>query len=512
MTGGSPFRPVHRTCALAVALVLAWAGCFSAPAEEPGEPPGPAVLAPTWDLPPGEPMVSDLFVPAAHGTTMPVTIIKPHGVDAAHPAPIILLFHGGAENRQTALGHHWAGALVDAGFGVLAMDMRGHGEHPELFPTDHTLHVDDAIALLDWVHDELDWVVKQPGSSHERDIVAGSWGFSLGGIMQHTAAWDGRFDALVPMDAWTSMRDTFYPNEVVASYWASAFGAVEKADMLRWDPAYDDALAYALQTERWPDWYLEAGDAMNVLPIADQISVPTLLVQGVPDTTWPLNDTVALHDALRENGTTTHLVTWLGGHTGNLAPGTPILQPLDERTPCGNMTDLFVAWFDTHLRGGPVPELPPISYAFDDGTCRAYDTAPIPNDTHPLGDTTLIGPAAREDLTVTAVNEATYVAGAPRLRFDATVSDDDEVLFFSLIRTRGQDVPETVSGQVTPWRLTGNGPVDIPLKMVGGGLAPGDTLDLRIERQNPFFATHGERNPLTIVTLSDIELDLHITP
>ena len=69
--------------------------------------------------------VTDVRFPAPKGVTMSGLLYVPRGVDAAHPAPAVLISHGYINTRE--MQSPFAIELARRGFVVLAMDMTGHG-------------------------------------------------------------------------------------------------------------------------------------------------------------------------------------------------------------------------------------------------------------------------------------------------------------------------------------------------------------------------------------------------
>lgn len=69
--------------------------------------------------------VSDVRFPAPGGAVMSGLLYMPPGVDAAHPAPAVLVSHGYINTRE--MQSPFAIELARRGFVVLAMDMTGHG-------------------------------------------------------------------------------------------------------------------------------------------------------------------------------------------------------------------------------------------------------------------------------------------------------------------------------------------------------------------------------------------------
>ena len=69
--------------------------------------------------------VTDVRFPAPKGVSMSGLLYVPRGVDAAHPAPAVLISHGYINTRE--MQSPFAIELARRGFVVLAMDMTGHG-------------------------------------------------------------------------------------------------------------------------------------------------------------------------------------------------------------------------------------------------------------------------------------------------------------------------------------------------------------------------------------------------
>ena len=69
--------------------------------------------------------VTDVRFPAPKGVTLSGLLYVPRGVDAAHPAPAVLISHGYINTRE--MQSPFAIELARRGYVVLAMDMTGHG-------------------------------------------------------------------------------------------------------------------------------------------------------------------------------------------------------------------------------------------------------------------------------------------------------------------------------------------------------------------------------------------------
>ncbi|HWA68467.1 MAG TPA: alpha/beta hydrolase [Rhizomicrobium sp.] len=88
------------------------------------------------------------FVTAADGVAIAFERLGPE-----HAGPAILLIHGfGSSRLQNWKSTGWYGGLTEAGFGVVAMDCRGHGDSDK--PHDqaaygHDRMAEDAVAVMD---------------------------------------------------------------------------------------------------------------------------------------------------------------------------------------------------------------------------------------------------------------------------------------------------------------------------------------------------------------------------
>ena len=85
---------------------------------------------------------------------------------------VIILLHGYDANRTQLLWH--MRQLVDAGFGVLAYDLRGHGESEGAQRTNGWRDVDDVAGAIDFLADKAETI--------------GIFGFSVGGQVALRAA------------------------------------------------------------------------------------------------------------------------------------------------------------------------------------------------------------------------------------------------------------------------------------------------------------------------------------
>jgi ABC-2 type transport system ATP-binding protein len=239
------------------------------------------------------------------GSTTPVTIaftvFQPDGSSASNPVPVILHSHGWGGSRTTSVGGG-VSRYLDAGFGVVSIDQRGHGEsggqaHVEApeFEGKDIIGVIDFIANLDWV--KLD----APG-----DPVLGSIGGSYGGGYQWIAALTEvrdsdpqrtRLNAIAPDISWNDLPRSLAPSGVVRGAWVTllyAAGAQMVPNFIH------QAFVEGLITGEFPDGSVPgtsdlksvfyAHSPAGFVRAGHSLNIPVLLSQGIPDNLFNLNE------------------------------------------------------------------------------------------------------------------------------------------------------------------------------------------------------------------------------
>lgn len=442
------------------------------------------------------------------GTAIALTEFRPAGACSARPAPAVLTTHGWGQRRDTpqtlaapqtpgAPSEHVARgrmirALLDAGFGVVSVDARGHGESGGsgslLSPA---REIRDFRVVLDWMHDTLDWVMRE-GDPRDRDIRVGALGASYGGTFQLlTAAFDPRLDALVPIVAWNDLVRSVAPNEAMNETWAQLLVAVDTGLVL--SPTLAEVVRHSIAQRRPAEGLGEGLRTSNPEPWIDRVRTPTLLVHGMRDALFPVNEAVRNFEALTRAGADTWLWTFDAGH---VLP--PVLEPLDdsqaEVDPCRtgmahppalDFLKAFVAEdSDAEAR---IRSLARVSVATDVGTCLRGSSWPVFPQTRavrlsafqvPPASTAVLLPA----LTVTG---PTVMTGTPRVEAWA-LGPPGVVVGVSLVVQRG-DHARLVGDQETLLRLrqdAPNGVYEFELAGVATLLDRGDTVYLQVRRHD----------------------------
>jgi hypothetical protein len=263
-----------------------------------------------------------------------------------------------------------------------------------------------------------------------------------------------------------------------------------------------------------------------------RITIPTLLIQGMPDTLFPLNQAVANLRMLEAAGVPadqTALYTHLGGHIlsvnslrADTSPYPVGLQGQPGGKPCGELVDLQIAWHQKHLLGLPVDTGPRVCLSLEDETNVVGPTFPLPGTEMRAFDlaglTPVVqGPAGPSvSISLFTAEQDTIVAGIPTLTGSITAPGADTIVYFSLkVPSRGDYFEAIVDDQVVPLRVAGPnaGAVHFSLDLGGVGvrLKAGEELVLVASTVEPMYFGNAERVPGAAV-LEGLHLELPIVP
>lgn len=439
----------------------------------------------------------DATVVSFDGVELRITVYRPEGASDANPVPVVLHGHGWGGSRIRD-GTGLPGRLWAEGFGVVTIDSRGHGESGGVAMVQHEdAEVKDLILILDWIHDNLDWVQKESASGIPKDVVAGGAGYSYAGAMQlQLASHDPRLDAIAPEMTWTDLTSALAPEGVPKSVWLDALIMLARESGTRYDPRIDSWYASALLANEVPQEALDhfAGSS----PHLDAIGADVLFIQGMPDVLFNLNQALRGYQALEARGESdVRLVTHLTGHV------LPTAQPLgtsptrretfQEEGPCGRTTDLVVAWLDEKLRGGPPSGIPEVSYALDEGGCVAFDALPSRTQDVELG--ILPVPSGAGALVVPLLDGPALLAGVPRLAASTDLLAAEATAFVGFAIAGADGNERIVDDQTQPIRLVPGQPIELDLVGIAARLEEGDRLLLRIDGLNEWYLHNGQRAP-----------------
>ena len=477
------------------------------------------------------------------GIDIAVTIFKPSGAGPSSKVPVVLQSHGWGGSREAEITAT-VEQFLDAGFGMVSFDQRGHGESggqanvqdPELEAED-VQNVIDRIAELDWVqHDTA------KGKPIANDPVLGAIGGSYGGGYQTMTALDElaeegrtRFNALAPQITWYDLPESLAPQKVVRSTWnVVLYGA--GASMV---PNFiHESFAWGSTTGQWPDGTLY-GEPVDGAPNLDEIfhkhspvafaekgiriDVPVLLRQGTSDNLFNLNQGLKIiDDAVTARARSqSYLVAYNGGHAlpNALPHGSPVAVEVgggvDACSPKGDFNQLSIEFFRRVFSGKKTSGLLPGRYnltTLDGEKCLSMNAIrhkAVPVD--PLGaGSVATTQAAGAPLNLPLADFPNTVSGVPTLKGTVASTALDGRAFFGLsVGTTPADAA-VIQNNLMPLRQilpTAGEKFKIELPGVAVEVPEGQSLFLTISPLSDMYIGHGSRTPAALV-LSDLKLTL----
>ena len=469
------------------------------------------------------------------GTEIVVTVFRPAAA-AAGDVPVILHSHGWGGSRETDVDGYLK-PFLNAGFGVVSIDQRGHGESGgQAHVQDPTKETEDIQAVIDFVAG-LDWVkLERPG-----DPVLGAVGISYGGGYQTMTALDEiaetgstRFDALAPEITWFDLPESLAPQGVVRSAWnvlLYSVGAQMVPDHIH------EAFVWGTATGQWPDGTLYGQPAPGA-PNLDEIfhenspvafvekgirlDVPTLIRQGSSDNLFNLNQGLdnfekTLTPRARNQS---FFVAYNGGHAlPNAVPrGEPVAAELGTGVDaCNkNFTQTTIEFFRTVFSGKSTRGVLPTRYNMTTVTgdeclrlARLDSAKPMKVD--PTGTGVLpFSAGAGAPVNIPLGEGPRTIAGVPKLRGKVTTAGLDARLFFGLAMGTSPADAAVIHNNLMPLHqmLPGQDQkFSIELPGVVAEVPEGQSLFLTVSPVSDMYFGHGSRTPGAIV-LSDLTLTL----
>ncbi len=528
-----------KVWAMAACLLLVVAGCAGKePAKEavvPAPEPEPVVKNVTvvvdetlpWYPNDGVAVLEHVAIPSFDGHLVPLTIHKPAIANGTQQVPVLINSHGFGGKHVSSDSFT---DYIAAGFGVVSFTQRGHGEamdEPVGF-MQPDIEVLDMMAVIDMIAD-LDWVLMENETT--RDPVLGGIGHSYGGAMQLMGAiFDDRIDAIVPEITWSDIEQALAPNGAPKSSWIDLFyvsgtvlGTVEFNDDFHagfaWLTATNELPAG--QAQGVPDLITEFAEA-SPASYPGSLDIPTLIIQGMTDTLFPLNHAVANYDHVMATGAPVALYTHLGGHIVHseaIAPGaSPVpfgLQTAPGGTPCGTVAELGIAWHQTHLLGLDAWTGPAVCIAFEDETIIRGEAFPLNGTIVKTLD--LAGPypvpqgPVGASIPISLDLEGTLV-GIPRLEGTITAGADAIIYVTLRLPERSNDpLEQIIDDQAMPLRI--KGPVTAQAFSFDlAGIAvdlQGQPIELHISMWEPQYFGNAERVPGAVL-VDDLVLSMPV--
>lgn len=453
-------------------------------------------------LPAGTPVPRDVKVISADGTAIYVHFMPARGLKAGETAPTILNGPGlglpGATNIDGTIlddilvdnfGIISVGTLRYAGYNVVTWDPRGEwnsGGRLELNAAEFEGR--DMSAIIDWLAIQPEVLLDAPG-----DPRLGMTGVSYGGGIQLvTAANDTRVDAIVPTITYHSFNTSLYKAHAFKSSWATLLTGVLVLTMARTNPRIIPAAIYGGLTGMMLPADEDLLTSRN--PVIENITVPTLLIQGTVDTVFSAQEADATAQILMANGVPTKVVWFCGGHgvcahnLFDLSDG----RLIEQRT---------LQWLDRYVKGVPgTPTGPQFEWVDQRGQWFSSEEYPVKSGTPIMatsGAATLplipyVGgsgipfvPFALKALNAVNValpkaTETTYVVGAPEVTLTYSGTGTSRHIYAQLVdNTTGL----VLGSLITPIPVTLDGKthtITVALEPVAHTLRPGESVTLQL--------------------------------
>ncbi len=270
-------------------------------------------------------------------------LFVPDAATSRDKAPAVLLAHGFGGTKDSVRDD--AEDLAGRGYVVLTWTAQGFGRSTgSIHLNSPDYEVNDARRLLDWLATRPE-VQLDSADDPRVGVAGGSYG---GGLALLLAGYDQRVDAIVPQITWNDLDRALFPGGVFKRAWAGSLftaglapgpGATPQCGRFAPDvcrtylqsatTGRSDAQTKALLTRSSPETVL------------DRIEAPTLLVQGLADSLFPLAEADANARGIAATGTPVQVAWFSGGHDGG--PGSTADQD--------RLKYLTITWFDHYLKG-----------------------------------------------------------------------------------------------------------------------------------------------------------------
>jgi ABC-2 type transport system ATP-binding protein len=462
-------------------------------------------------LPAGTPTPQDVKVQSFDGTWIYVHFFPAYGLQAGEKAPTILDGPGlglpGSTNLDGQTDEFLPNDVIGIaplrsdGYNVVTWDPRGEWYSSGQLEIDSpAFEARDVSTIISWLATKPEVDLNSPGDPRI-GMVGASYG---GGIQLVSAAIDPRIDAIVPTIAWHSLNTSLYKDQAFKSSWGTLLEAALTLTLARPNPQILPAAILGDLTGLVSPADQDLLSARGPGDLVNQITAPTLLIQGTVDTLFTLAEADANAKALINNGVDTKVLWFCGGHGACLTSfnnGDLIqqrtLEWLDRyvKGDASVTTGPQFEWVDQHgqyfsSNTYPVKQGTPIDASSTGGTLPLL---PLLGGSGPQLGVIGLGPigallglpsgAAATDainLTIPAAETTRYVVGAPELTLTYSGTGTSRHVYAQLV----DDTTGLVLGNlVTPVPVTLDGQehtVTVPMEMVAQMLAPGETVTLQL--------------------------------
>lgn len=238
------------------------------------------------------------------GTEISTNFFPSETIETTGTAPTVMIGSGFGYAGQTApyalyaLKDEVPGVytLRSTGYNVITYDPRGRFDSGgEVHMANPEYEGRDVFALITWLTEKTPAALNAPG-----DPKVGLVGGSYGAALQFAAAGDTRIDAMVPVDGWDTLLGSFYPAET----FRTAYGALTILSLLRTGSRVYPPLYWAFGTGMLANWVGPL--SQNLLnqsdPVLTRLTTPTLMIRGIVDVLFPLQQGTASAETIVANG------------------------------------------------------------------------------------------------------------------------------------------------------------------------------------------------------------------
>lgn len=494
------------------------------------------------------------------GDTVAFTVHEPAEMTEGQTYPLILYGHGGGESRVRD-SEDPASAYSplnnpklyrDNGYGVISMDQRGHGESSgSIRLMDPEYEGLNLLAILDWAEANLDWLAYQQAGPDAGNMKLGAIGGSYGGAFQlliNNIDSKSRLDAIIPETTWYDLNDSIAPNGVLKSLWQSFLTlrlstASNQINPSAWDPFVQDMMSSVLLTGRFdeeqseflryhsPAYFCEGEPLATAAGTADgaiftprpQRGVDVLLMQGMRDTLFNLNEAWRNYRCLQEAGADVRLMTYQYGHNATpvvpdagVRPTVPDAEtrnpPLDSfSNQCHGMSghSAGLAFMDEHVKGiegaaDAIPKRICLSLSAQDSILLTDMPRARATQAFELEEILLSGVQSDYPQVILlgeAGSSGAVIAGIPHIQLSvkpiSPLQNADPILFagIGVMTAETPGVWQLADNQLTPIR--GVGQFDLELAGIGERLQPGDQYALLMYSAHHQYAAQNAINRST---------------
>ena len=263
-----------------------------------------------------------------------------------------------------------SGQLGDVAYNVITWDPRGEWASGGILQLDNPFYEGrDVSALISWAGQNTPAVL-----DGFDDPALGMVGGSYGGGIQLTTV-DPRIDAVVPTIMWNSLNESLYPTDIFKTAWANVLAL----SLLTSGARVNSQIYENIILGNLLGVVTESGQAVlgssGPTALLNQFQAPTLLVQGIVDALFPLQQSIQNAEAILANpyGTPVKMIWFCGGHG-------VCLDPVNLTTQATTIFSYNKLWLNKYVSGVPIPDALVPTFQWWDQTGQRYTSDLYPFD------------------------------------------------------------------------------------------------------------------------------------